>query len=193
LNKASGSLALPHEKYLKEILIDEAALKQRVAELGQQISADYAHSPDLLLVCVLKGGVIFLTDLMRQLSIPHAIDFLSVSSYGIGARESTGSVRIDMDLKSHIEGRDVLIVEDIIDSGHTLRFVMDVMLARRPASLKLCTLLDKSSRRTVAIPVDYTGFVIEDKFVFGYGLDLDERFRNLPYVGVVDLDALTNA
>ena len=185
-------MTLPHEKYLKEILIDAPTLQQRIAELGQEISADYVDCPDLLLICVLKGGVVFLTDLMRHISVPHAIDFLAISSYGVGVRESSGSVRIDMDLKANIEGRHVLIVEDIIDSGHTLRFVMDVMLARRPASLKLCTLLDKASRRTVNIPVDYCGFKIEDKFVFGYGLDLDEKFRNLPFVGVVDLDVLAN-
>ncbi len=179
----------PYEKYLKEVLIDEQTLQRRIGELGRTISADY-DGLDLLLICVLKGGVMFLTDLMRHITVPHEIDFLSVSSYGIGVRESSGSVRIDMDLKSQVEGRHLLIVEDIIDSGHTLRFVMDVMLARKPASLKLCTLLDKASRRTVNIPIDYTGFQIEDKFVFGYGLDLDEKFRNLPFLGVVDLDKL---
>lgn len=183
-------MSQPYTKYLKEVLIDEETLKQRVKELGDQISADYAGCKDLLLICILKGGVLFLTDLMRQISVPHEIDFLAVSSYGVGVRESGGQVRIDMDLKARVEGRHVLLVEDIIDSGHTLRFVMDVIMARHPASLKLCTLLDKASRRTVDIPVDYTGFEIEDKFVFGYGLDLDEKFRNLPFVGVVDLDVL---
>ena len=182
----------PYKKYLKEILIDEHTLKRRVVELGETISADYGDCPDLLLICVLKGGVMFLTDLMRHISVPHAIDFLAVSSYGVGRRETSGSVRIDMDLKAEIGGRHILIVEDIIDSGHTLRFVMDVLLARQPASLKLCTLLDKVSRRTVDIPIDYTGFQIEDKFVFGYGLDLDEKFRNLPFIGVVDLDSLND-
>lgn len=185
-------MSQPYTKYLKEVLIDEGTLKQRVIELGDQISADYADCEDLLLICILKGGVLFLTDLMRQISVPHEIDFLAVSSYGVGVRQSGGQVRIDMDLKARVEGRHVLLVEDIIDSGHTLRFVMDVIMARHPASLKLCTLLDKASRRTVDIPVDYTGFEIEDKFVFGYGLDLDEKFRNLPFVGVVDLDVLNN-
>jgi hypoxanthine phosphoribosyltransferase len=185
-------MTLPYERYLKEILIDSPALQARIAELGQQISADYGNGADLLLICVLKGGVVFLTDLMRHITVPHEIDFLAISSYGVGVRSSTGSVRIDMDLKSAVDGRHVLIIEDIIDSGHTLRFVMDVLLARQPASLKLCTLLDKASRRTVEIPVDYCGFEIEDKFVFGYGLDLDEKFRNLPFVGVVDLDVLAN-
>ena len=185
-------MAEPYEKYLKEILIDANTLQQRIAVLGQALSTDYAHDSDLLMICVLKGGVMFLTDLMRHVSVPHEIDFLAVSSYGVGKRESSGNVRIDMDLTSEVANRDVLIVEDIIDSGHTLRFVMDVLLARRPASLKLCTLLDKSSRRTVDIPIDYRGFEIEDKFVFGYGLDLDEKFRNLPFIGVVDLDVLNN-
>ncbi len=185
-------MAQPYEKYLKEVLIDDQTLQQRIAELGSIISSDYATSTNLLLICILKGGVMFLTDLMRHITVPHEIDFLAISSYGVGVRESSGQVRIDMDLKSQVEGRDVLIVEDIIDSGHTLRFVMDVLLARHPASLKLCTLLDKSSRRTIEIPIHYTGFEIEDKFVFGYGLDLDEKFRNLPFVGVVDLDRLQN-
>jgi hypoxanthine phosphoribosyltransferase len=180
-----------HEKYLKEILIDEDQLQARIAELGAQISADYeAQGGDLLLICILKGGVMFLTDLMRHIHVPHEIDFLAVSSYGKGGRESSGNVRIDMDLTAHVVGKHVLIVEDIIDSGHTLRFVMNVMAARQPASLKLCTLLDKPSRRNVEIPIDYTGFIIENKFVFGYGLDLDEKYRNLPFIGVVDLDAL---
>lgn len=186
------SVSHPYEQYLKETLIDEQTLQQRVRELGETISADYADCPDLLLICILKGGVMFLTDLMRHVHVPHAIDFLAVSSYGVGVRESGGQVRIDMDLKAQVEGRHLLLVEDIIDSGHTLRFVMDFLQARHPASLKLCALLDKASRRTVDIQIDYTGFEIEDKFVFGYGLDLDEKFRNLPFVGVVNLDALSN-
>lgn len=180
----------PYEKYLQEILIDEETLQKRVAELGAQISADYNENDDLVLICILKGGVMFLVDLSRHIDVPHEIDFLAVSSYGKGVRESSGNVRIDMDLGSNVTGRHVLIVEDIIDSGETLRFVMDVMLARRPASLKLCTLLNKPSRRRVDIPIDYVGFEIENKFVFGYGLDLDEKFRNLRFVGVVNLDAL---
>lgn len=183
-------MAQAYEKYLQEILIDEVSLKQRIMSLGQQISVDYADSQNLLLVCVLKGGVMFLTDLMRHISVPHEIDFLAVSSYGRGARASSGNVRIDMDLKVQVKDKDVLIVEDIIDSGHTLHFVIDVLKARQPASVRLCALLDKASRRTVPIQVDYTGFQIEDKFVFGYGLDLDEKFRNLPFIGVVNLDAL---
>jgi hypoxanthine phosphoribosyltransferase len=180
----------PYDKYLQEILIDEHTLQKRVAELGQEISAAYAACEDLLLICILKGGVMFLVDLTRHINVAHEIDFLAVSSYGKGARESSGSVRIDMDLSATVANRHVLIVEDIIDSGRTLRSVMDILQARRPASLKLCTLLDKPSKRTVDIPIDFVGFEIENKFVFGYGLDLDEKFRNLPFIGVVKLDAL---
>ncbi len=170
--------------YTFDILIDEARLQARIKELGQQISADYAGQR-LLLLCILKGGVLFLTDLMRNLSIPHEIDFLAVSSYGKEIRESTGVVRILKDLDEPIEGIHVLIVEDIIDTGHTLTYITNILQARRPASLKICTLLDKTERRRVEIPVDYVGFPIPDKFVFGYGLDLDEKFRNLPYIAVM--------
>lgn len=183
-------MSKPYEKYLKEVLIAEDVLQSRVHELGQQITTDYSDTDNLLLICILKGGVTFLVDLMRHVDVPHEVDFLSVSSYGTGSRSSSGKVRIDMDLKSEVTGRNVLIVEDIIDSGHTLRFVMDMLAARKPASIKLCTLLDKPSRREVEIDIHYVGFEIENKFVFGYGLDLDEKFRNLPFVGVVDLDML---
>ncbi len=165
------------------VMISEEQLQARIKELGQQISADYAGH-DLLLLCILKGGVLFLTDLMRQITIPHEIDFLAVSSYGREVRESTGVVRIVKDLDEPIAGRCVLIVEDIIDTGHTLFYITNILNARQPASLRICTLLDKAERRQVNIPVDYTGFVIPDKFVFGYGLDLDEKFRNLPFIGV---------
>lgn len=181
-----------YNRYLKEILIDEVALQKRIADLGAQITEDYREGDNLLCICILKGGVMFLTDLSRHIQIPHEIDFMAASSYGVGARESTGSVRIDMDVTSTISGRHILVVEDIIDSGYTLRFVMDTLLARRPASLKLCTLLNKKSRRQIDIPIDYIGFDIEDKFVFGYGLDLDEKYRNLPFIGVVDTDRLDN-
>src|SRR5690606_211910 len=180
-----------YEKYLKEILIDEIALQERVAELGHQISQDYHVDDDLLLICILKGGVMFLTDLTRHIDVPHEIDFMAASSYGIGKRSSTGTVRIDMDITSTIAGRHVLIVEDIIDSGHTLRFVMDTLEARKPASLKLCTLLNKQYRREIEIPLEYVGFEIENQFVFGYGLDLDEKYRNIPFIGVVDEEALS--
>jgi hypoxanthine phosphoribosyltransferase len=176
---------LPYERYLAEILIDAPSLQKRVAELGAQISTDYASQENLLLICILKGGIMFLVDLSRSITVPHEMDFLAISSYGKGTRESSGNVRIDMDLTAEISGRHILIVEDIIDSGNTLRFVMDVLQARQPASLRLCALLNKPSRRKVQIPIDYIGFEIENKFVFGYGLDLDEKYRNLPFVGVV--------
>src|SRR5215204_509551 len=161
-----------YQKYLKEILISETELQQRIKELGAQISLDYAEVDDLLLICILKGGVMFLTDLSRQITVPHAMDFMAASSYGVGVRSSSGQVRLDMDVSSAITGRHVLIVEDIIDSGYTLRYVLDTLQARKPASLRLCTMLNKQSRREVEITVDYVGFTIENKFVFGYGLDL---------------------
>ncbi len=179
-----------HLNYLKETLIESEELQQRIAELGVQISQDYADIEDLILVCILKGGVMFLSDLTRHITVPHEIDFMAVSSYGVGMRTSTHDVKIVLDLNTGLEGKHVLIVEDIIDSGFTLDFVMKMLNARQPASLKLCTLLNKASRREIEIPVHYVGFEIEDKFVFGYGLDLDEKFRNLPFIGVVDLDKL---
>jgi hypoxanthine phosphoribosyltransferase len=175
----------PWQRYLAEKLIDEETLQQRIRELGAEISRDY-EGQDLLLLCILKGGILFLTDLMRHISIPHEIDFLAVSSYGKNIRESTGVVRILKDLDKPVDGRHILIVEDIIDTGHTLDYITRNLIARQPASLKICTLLDKAERRQVDIPVDYTGFVIPDKYVFGYGLDLDEKFRNLPFIGVAN-------
>ncbi len=181
----------PHEKYLKEVLIDSPTLQARVIELGEKISADYENVDNLLLICILKGGVMFLSDLTRYIDVPHEIDFMAASSYGRGVRSTSGSVRLEMDISTTVEGRHVLLVEDIIDSGLTLRFVLDTLQARRPASLRLCTLLNKQSRRQIDIHVDYVGFEIENKFVFGYGLDLDERFRNLPFIGVVNEEALS--
>ncbi len=181
-----------YEKYLSEVLIDEATLQARIKELGAQVSSDYNGCEDLLLLCILKGGVMFLSDLSRHIHVPHMIDFMAASSYGAGARQSSGSVRIDMDLRMDVKGKHVLVVEDIIDSGYTLSFVIKTLKNREPASLRLCALLNKQSRREVDIEVDYIGFDIENKYVFGYGLDLDERFRNLPFVGVARLDALTD-
>ena len=175
------------ELYKQDILISEADLQARVKALGVQVSEDYVGK-DLLLLCILKGGILFLTDLMRQLCIPHEIDFLAVSSYGRDVRASTGVVRIVKDLDEPIEGRHVLIIEDIIDSGHTLDYITRNLITRGPASLKICTLLDKAERREVDIPVDYVGFTIPDRFVFGYGLDLDEKFRNLPFIGAMKLE-----
>ena len=169
---------------IDRILVDEESLQARVREIGEAISADYADG-DLILICVLKGGVAFLTDLMRYITIPHEIDFLAISSYGAGQRESTGAVRLLMDLRADIGGRDVLIVEDIVDSGRTMEYLLRTMEARKPASLRICTLLSKPSRRVVDVPLDYVGFEIPNEFVLGYGLDLDEKYRNLPYVAVL--------
>jgi hypoxanthine phosphoribosyltransferase len=169
---------------IDRILVDEERVRRRVAELGQTISRDYTGK-DLVLTCVLKGGVAFLTDLMREITIPHEIDFMAISSYGVGQRESTGAVRLIMDLKVDIAGRDVIIVEDIVDSGRTVDYLLRALWARQPASLRICTLLNKPSRRVIEVPLDYIGFDIPDEFVLGYGLDFDEKFRNLPYVGVL--------
>lgn len=175
------------ETFLEEILIDEDTLQKRIRELAAEISRDY-EGKQLMLVCILRGGVLFLTDLMRALSVAHTIDFMAVSSYGSGARESSGQVRITLDLQMSVEGHDVLLVEDIIDSGHTIASVLELLRTRNPNSLKVCTLLDKFERREAEVPIDYCGFRIPNKFVFGYGLDLDEYYRNLPFVGVVRPD-----
>lgn len=177
-----------YHKYLARVLLDEDTLQARIRELGTQISNDYQDKGDLLLVCLLKGGVMFLTDLMRHVTVPHAIEFMAVSSYGAGARESGGHVRILMDLSTNIHGKHVLIVEDIIDSGYTLDYIVPQLQAREPASLSLCTLLSKPSRRKVDVIIQYLGFEIPNEFVFGYGLDLDEKYRNLPFIGVVNLE-----
>jgi hypoxanthine phosphoribosyltransferase len=179
-----------YQEFLSEVLIGEEALQQRIAELGTEISQDY-HGQDLLLVCILRGGVMFLTDLMRQISVPHNVDFMAVSSYGSGARQSSGQVRITLDLSTNIFERNVLLVEDIIDSGHTIATVMEFLGTRRPNSIRICTLLDKADRREAVVPIHYRGFIIPDKFVFGYGLDLDEYYRDLPFIGVVDLERYT--
>ena len=171
-------------KMIEQVLVDAETLQARVKELGQIISEEYEDG-DLILICVLKGGVAFLTDLMRHITVPHEIDFLAISSYGAGQRESTGAVRLIMDLKADISGRDVVIVEDIVDSGRTMEYLLRTLGARNPASLRICTLLSKPSRREVDVPLDYVGFEIPNEFVLGYGLDLDEKYRNLPYVAVL--------
>jgi hypoxanthine phosphoribosyltransferase len=175
------------EEILDHILIDEAALQRRVIELGQAVSADY-QGKDLMLVCVLKGGVAFLTDLMRRITVPHEIDFMAISSYGGQRTESSGVVRILMDLHADIAGRHVLLVEDIVDSGRTMDYLLRALQARNPASLRVCTLLNKPCRRVVDVPLDYIGFDIPDDFVLGYGLDFDEKYRNLPFIGVLKQD-----
>ena len=169
-----------------EVLIDEATLQARIAELGAEISADYAGR-DLLMVGVLKGAVFFMADLMRELTVTCEIDFMAISSYG-AATDSSGVVRILKDLDINIAGRDVLVVEDIIDSGLTLSYLMRNLRARRPASLEICALLTKPDRRRIDVPVRYVGFEIPNRFVIGYGLDFAERYRNLPYIGVLSPD-----
>ncbi|MDE3024054.1 MAG: hypoxanthine phosphoribosyltransferase [Acidobacteriota bacterium] len=169
---------------MTEVLIEADALQQRVAELGEEISADYAGR-DLLLVGVLKGAVFFMADLMRHLAIPCEIDFMAISSYG-DSTDSSGVVRILKDLDINIEGRHVLVVEDIIDSGLTLSYLIRNLEARAPATLEVCALLTKPERREIDVPVRYVGFEIPNRFVIGYGLDFAERYRNLPYVGVLD-------
>jgi len=172
------------EKDIAKILITREQLAARITEIGQTISRDYAGK-DLILVCVLKGGVLFLSDLVRAIRAPHAIDFMAISSYGGARTESSGVVRILMDLNVSIEGRNVLIVEDIIDTGRTLTYITENLRTRNPASLKICTLLNKPSRRQVPVALDYVGFDIPNEFVVGYGLDYNELYRNLPFVGVL--------
>ena len=179
-----------YHDFLAEILIEENVLQNRIAEIGKEISRDYAGTDNLLLICVLRGGIVFLVDLMRHITVPHQVDFMAISSYGAGARELEGNVRVTLDLQTNIRDRDVLLVEDIIDSGHTISHVLELLSTRQPHSLKVCSLLDKAERREVVVPIHYRGFEIPNKFVFGYGLDLDEYYRNLPFIGVVDLDKL---
>jgi len=176
-----------YHEFLSEILIPQDELQNRIAELGAEISRDY-EGLDPILICILRGGVMFLTDLMRHIHIPHAIDFMAVSSYGIGNRQSTGQIRISLDLNTLLADRHVILVEDIVDSGRTIASVLELLGTRKPKSLCVCALLDKAERREVYVPIRYTGFSIPDRFVFGYGLDIDEYYRNLPFIGVVDLN-----
>jgi hypoxanthine phosphoribosyltransferase len=171
-----------------EVLVDPEVLSARVAELGAEISADY-EGRDLLLIGVLKGAVFFMADLMRKLTIPCEVDFMAISSYG-ASTDSSGVVRILKDLDINIEGRHVLVVEDIIDSGLTLSYLMRNLESREPATLEVCALLTKPDRREIDVPVRYVGFEIPNRFVIGYGLDFAERYRNLPYVAVLSDDAL---
>ena len=165
-------------------LISAAAIDERVAELAAEISADYAGMGDIVLVGVLKGSFIFLADLSRKLSIPRTIEFIAVSSYGSGS-VSSGAVRLVMDVRGNIENRHVLIVEDIVDTGHTLKYLKGILESHRPASIRTCTLLHKAEAAEVEVAVDYTGFSIGDDWVVGYGLDYAERDRSLPYIGTV--------
>jgi len=172
------------------ILITEDQIRTRVAELGSQITADNAGK-SLTLVSVLKGSLPFMADLMRAIEIPVRIDLMEVSSYGGTATESSGLVRILKDLSSPIDERDVLIVEDIIDTGLTLNYLIRYLRGKNPSSLRICTLLDKPARRLVEIPIDYRGFTIPDQFVVGYGLDYGEHYRNLPFIGVLRPEVYT--
>ena len=169
---------------IETVLIDEATLQARIQAVAAQLEADYAADEDLLLICVLKGAFMFLSDISRALKRAHSVDFMGISSYGKGTT-SKGAVQIIMDLKAPIEDRNVLIVEDIIDSGRTLDYMRRSLLARSPASLRICTLLNKPARREIDVEVDYVGFDIPDEFVVGYGLDFDELYRNLPFIAVL--------
>lgn len=168
---------------IEKVLISEEELSQIVKRLGAQISEDYKDK-DLLLVSVLKGSVMFMADLMREISIPCNIDFMAVSSYGSGSK-SSGVVKIIKDLDKSIEGKDLLIVEDILDSGRTLSYIKEILLARKPGSIKICTLFDKPERREVDLFADYIGCKVPNEFIVGYGLDYDEYYRNLPYIGAL--------
>lgn len=167
-----------------KVLVSEKDVDARIEELGRQISEDYAGR-QVHLICILKGGVFFMCELAKRITVPVSMDFMCVSSYGDGT-SSSGIVKISKDLDETLEGKDVIIVEDIIDSGRTLYYLMDVLEKRNPKSLKLCTLLDKPERRVKDITVDYIGFQIPDEFVVGYGLDYAQKYRNLPYIGVVE-------
>lgn len=167
------------------VLISEADVDARIEELGKKISEDYAGK-QVHLICVLKGSVFFMCELAKRITVPVSMDFMSVSSYGDGTA-SSGVVRIAKDLDETLEGKDVLVIEDIIDSGRTLSYLLDVLAKRRPNSMKLCTLLDKPDRRVCEVNVDYVGFEIPDEFVVGYGLDYAQKYRNLPYIGVVEV------
>lgn len=168
---------------VERVLISTEELKQRIADMGRQISQDYAGK-EILMIGVLRGAVIFMADLARAIDIPVAIDFMAVSSYGAGT-SSSGVVRILKDLDETVEGKHILVVEDIIDSGLTLNYLLDNIKSRKPASLRMCTLLNKPERRKVNVHIDYNGFTIPDHFVVGYGLDYAEKYRNLPFIGVL--------
>lgn len=167
-------------------LISEADVDAKIAELGRKISEDY-EGESVFLLCILKGGVFFTTELAKRIRVPVSMDFMSVSSYG-AQTESSGVVRIVKDLDTSIEGKNVLVVEDIIDTGRTLAYLMENLKQRNPKSLKLCALLDKPERRVTEVAVDYRGFQIPDEFVVGYGMDYDQKYRNLPYIGVVEFE-----
>lgn len=168
------------------VLMSEQEVNERIRQIGEQISREYAGK-EIHLICILKGGTFFLCELAKHITVPVTLDFMCVSSYGTGT-SSSGVVKIVKDLDEPIEGKHVIVVEDIVDSGRTLSYLLEMLQDRKPASMKLCTLLDKPDRRVVDVHVDYTGFQIPDAFVVGYGLDYDQRYRNLPYIGVIEFD-----
>jgi len=168
------------------VLLSEEEVDRRIQEIGDQISKDYAGK-EVHLICVLKGGAFFMCELAKRISVPVSLDFMSVSSYG-SSTKSSGVVKIVKDLDEPLKDKDVLVVEDIVDSGRTLSYLLEMLKDRGPKSVKLCTLLDKPERRVVDVDVDYTCFQIPDEFVVGYGLDYDQKYRNLPYIGVVEFD-----
>ncbi len=167
------------------VLISEEEVAKRIREIAEQISKDY-EGKQVHMICILKGGVFFMTELSKHVTVPCSLDFMAISSYG-DETVSSGRMKFSKDLDNSIEGKDVLVVEDIIDSGNTLHYLTGMLQQRKPNSIRLCTLLDKPSRREVEVSVDYTGFTIPDAFVVGYGLDYQQRYRNLPYIGVVEL------
>ena len=167
------------------VLFSEEEVDARIRQMGEQISRDY-EGREVHLICVLKGRSFFMCELAKRITVPVFLDFMSVSSYG-SETKSSGVVKIVKDLDAPLKGKDVIVVEDIVDTGHTLSYLLEMLKGREPASLRLCTLLDKPDRREVEVPVDYTGFVIPDKFIVGYGLDYDQKYRNLPYIGTVEL------
>ncbi len=169
-----------------EVLLTEQEVDDRIQQIGDQISKDYAGR-QVHLVCVLKGGSFFMCELAKRITVPVSLDFMSVSSYGKDTK-SSGVIKIVKDLDESLQGKDVIVVEDIVDSGRTLSYLLELLRGRGPKSLALCTLLDKPDRRVVEVKVDYTGFAIPDEFVVGYGLDYDQRYRNLPYIGVVKFE-----
>jgi hypoxanthine phosphoribosyltransferase len=175
----------PYE-FIGEVLISQEEIEKRVSSLGEQITNDYRDSNKLLLLGLLRGSVMFITDLMRKVRRPLTMDFMSVSSYS--GSESSGFIRIDSDHKTNIRGWDVILIDDIVDSGYTIYTIRKLLADRHPRSLKICALLDKASKHKVEVPIDYCGFEIPDYFVVGYGLDIDEKGRNLPYIASVDLE-----
>jgi len=175
-----------YREFIDKVLVDAPAIEKRVKELGAQISQDYAGD-DLLVVCLLRGGITFTADLTRHISVSHELDCMSLSSYGTGHYASSGNVRVNLDLKTNIEGRHVLLVEDIVDSGRTLAHVLEMLRTREPESVKVCVLLDKKERREVPVNCDYVGFDVPDQYIFGYGIDIDEHFRHLPFIATANL------